>query len=259
MRALLLAMTLLLPALPALACGPYRVGFYSFGPFYYRDAAGNPAGVDADLIAALAERSGCTLQGSLESRVRTWALMNSGKLDITVSGIATPERERLAEFWPYARTRNHALLPRSLAQRVNSAEAFVADRSLRVGVVRGFRHGERLDAWLERLRNRGRVYEVADFDALLRVLRAGRVELVLVHPMNLRPADADWLEEFSLQDWAPQDEVQAALVVSHQQVKAADRARLHRALQALLQEGEVDRILRRHLGEEMARQVRLPR
>ncbi len=259
MHALFLALSLLLSLPPVWACGPYRVGFYSFGPFYHLDGRGRPAGVDHDLISALARRSGCDLQGRLESRVRTWALLERGELDLTVSGISTPERERLAEFWPYLRTRNHVLLPKMLARRIDSAEAFMADPTLNVGVVRGFRHGSRLDGWLDRLRSQGRVQEVTDFDALLRVLRAGRVELVLMHPLNLRPADKEWLDEFSLQDWAPQDEVEAALVVSRSQVGAADRARLQQALKELLQEGQVDIILRRHLGDELARHARLPR
>jgi polar amino acid transport system substrate-binding protein len=258
MRALLLALICLLSLPPALACGPYRVGFYSFGRFYYLNAEGQPAGVDPDLIAALAKRSGCQLEGRLESRVRTWALLARGQLDLTVSGIATPERLQQAEFWPYLRSRNHVLLSRSLAQRVDSAEAFLADRSLRVGVVRSFIHGPRLDAWLAGLRSQGRVHEVTDFDALLRVLRAGRVDLVLMHPLNLRPTDKPWLEDFTLQDWAPQDEVQVSLVVSRSQIDTADRLRLLQAFRALQQEGEIDQILRRHLGDMLARQARLP-
>lgn len=260
--ALLLALTpLLLAALasPAQACGPYKVGYFSFGPFFHLNGEGKPAGIDVDLVAALAQRSGCLLEGQVESRVRTWALMERGGVDITLSAIPTPERKRLAEFTPYARSRNHVLLPRTLTQRIDSVDEFNADAALRVGVVRGYRHGPMLDAWLDGLRRQGRVYEVADFDALLRVLRAGRVELVLMHPMNLRPSDGSWMGEFSLRDWAPQDDVPSAMAISRRRVDPADRARLQRTLQELLQEGEVERILARHLGEEMMRQVRLPR
>jgi polar amino acid transport system substrate-binding protein len=261
-RLLFGALALLLLAAEARAetsssvCGPYRVAFYEFGRFYFHDEQGLPRGIDPDLIAELARRSGCTLQPELNSRARIWEQLSRGQLDITVSGIATPEREQLAEFWPYLRTRNHALMRKSQAVRLPSPAAFLADPQRRVVVVKSFRHGPALDAWLEQLRAQGRVHEAADFETALRVYRAGRVDLMLAHPINLLLTEREQ-QEHVLLDWAPGDDVLASLVVSRQRVGAADRERLHAALNAMLADGSVDAILQRHLGERLARGARL--
>lgn len=245
-----------LPVAAAWACGPYRVSFYEFGRFYFRDDQGQAQGIDVDLIEQLARRSGCQLLPELNSRVRIWEKLSRGELDITVSGVATPEREQLAEFWPYLRTRNHALMRRSIASQLSTPAAFLADTQRRVVVVKSFRHGRFFDAWLERLRGEGRVHEAADFDTAMRVFRAGRVDLMLAHPINLL-LPAREMDELVLMDWAPGDDVLASLVLSRQRVAAKDRERLHDALNALLADGSMDSILVRHLGGKLARTTRL--
>jgi len=252
-----LLLALVLHSMPARACGPYTVAFYEFGLLYYRDAEGREQGIDRDLIEALARRSGCRLNSVLESRVRIWDHLARGQLDITVSGIATPERLQQAEFWPYFRSRNHAIMGKALARQLPTPEAFVADASRRVVVVRGFRHGAFFDAWLDRLRTLQRVDEVADFETALRVYRARRVDLMLAHPVNLVRQNQAWMGEVALLDWGPQDEVQSSLVVSRSRVSEADRRLLRDALRGLLQDGSVDAILNRHAGAALAQSMRL--
>ncbi len=237
-------------------CGPYHVSFYEFGRFFYRDDQGQARGIDTDLIEQLARRSGCELLPELNSRARIWERLSRGDLDITVSGVATPEREQLAEFWPYLRSRNQALMRRSVASQLSTPAAFLADTQRRVVVVKSFRHGRFFDAWLEQLRSEGRVHEAADFDTALRVFRAGRVDLMLAHPINLLLPERE-MADLALMDWAPGDDVLGSLVVSRQRVAARDRERLHAALNALLADGSVDAILVRHLGAKLARATRL--
>ncbi|MDP1357576.1 transporter substrate-binding domain-containing protein, partial [Klebsiella pneumoniae] len=73
-------------------------------------AQGQGQGVDKDLVDALAQRSGCKLSTVVDSRARIWDQLARGTLEITTSGVATPERERIAEFWPYFRSRNRAVV-----------------------------------------------------------------------------------------------------------------------------------------------------
>lgn len=256
LRPLLLAL-MLCCAGRAVACGPYTVAYYDFGLLHYRDGEGREAGIDKDVVDALAQRSGCRLLTTVESRARIWDQLNRGQLDITVSGVVTPERAQLAEFWPYFRSRNHALMSKALARQLPTPEAFLADGSRRVVVVRSFRHGQFFDAWLNRLRAQQRVEEVADFETALRVFRAGRVQLMLAHPLNLSRQDHAWLNETALLDWGPQDDVMASLVVSRSRVSDADRRLLRDALRGLLRDGVVDGIIARHAGDALARSLRL--
>lgn len=240
-------------------CGPYTVALYELGVLFYRDAQGQGQGIDRELTEALSERSGCQLETIVESRVRIWDQLARGQLDISVSGIATPEREQFAEFMPYLRTRNQALIARSLVRQLPSMQAFKADASKRVVVVKGFRYGRQFDAWLDELRAQQRVVEATSFDAAMRMLRAGRAELILTEPINLRPELGPWLKEMVLLDWAPSDDVIANLIVSRSRVSDADRQRLRQALASLVHDGSVDRIVRRHVGDAMAETMRLER
>lgn len=266
MKAIAYALGMLLTMAAAIAaaepaakgrCGPYSVGVYSFGAFYYRTAQGQPTGIDPDLIEALAARSGCQLDPELESRARIWARMAQGLLDISLSAIATPDREQYAEFVPYMRSRNEALMRRELAARYPTAESFAADPSRTVLVVRSFKHGPSLDRWIEALRRQHRVVDVGDFETGLRALQHGRADLIFAHPLNLEHESTELMQEMVLLDWAPQDTVQAGLAMSRTRVSEIDRQRLREALRSLLRDGSVERILHRHLSEGMVQMTRL--
>lgn len=247
----LIAVLALAPA--AWACGPHAVGLYDFGRFHYREAEGRSQGIDVDLVEALAKRSGCALTTTVQSRVRIWDQIARGQLALTASGLATPERERWAEFWPYFKSRNYALMRRELAAQYAAPEAFLADKSRHALVVKSYRHGTAMDALIERLRAEGRVHEVGDFDIGLRLLLVGRADMLLAQPLTLARRSGPGLDGYTLVDWAPRDVNHGSLVVSRSLVGAADRERLRAALQSLLRDGSIEAIFARHVGPELAR------
>ena len=205
------------------ACGPYRVAFYDLGLLHYRDASGMARGIDVDLIEALAERSGCRFETTLESRVRIWAQMAEGRLDITVSGIPTPEREQFAEFVPYFVTRNLLVVRRDLPPQARSPEGFLAQASLSVGVVKSFKHGAVYDAWLDRLRAGGRVVTTGDFDTLVRLFQARRIDAFLTLPTSWMPkaGAAGGAAPVDLLDWSPKEALVHGLVLSRSRLPPA--------------------------------------
>lgn len=241
----------------AWACGPYQVGIVEHGRVSYRDATGQHVGVDHDLVELLAQRSGCALTASMESPARIWDQFSKRGIALATSIIITPERQQLGEIWPYAQARNHALLHKDVAARVNGPEAFLADPKLRLVVVRANRHGPQIDRWIVTLRAQGRVHEVADYASALRTFKARRAELMFITPSSLRTDLYPWLAEMSLQDWAPQDDVRVGLLVARDSVSTADLQQLQQAFKAMRRDGSVDAILRRHMGEALARRVRL--
>lgn len=254
------ALALMLCALPAAgarACGPYQVGIVEHGRAAYRDAAGRHVGVDHDLIEQLARRSGCALNVSLESPARIWDQLSKQGIALATSIIVTPERARLGEIWPYAQARNHALLQKDLAERVSSPESFLADHRLRAVVVRANRHGPQIDRWIATLRAQGHVHEVADYASALRTFKARRAELMFITPGSLRTDLHPWLAEMSLQDWAPQDDVRVGILVARDNVSPADQQQLQQAFKAMRRDGSIDAILLRHMGEALARRVKL--
>lgn len=116
-----------LVATSAHACGPYSVGLYEYSALYYRDAQGRWTGIDKDVIDELARRSGCKLVARTESRVRIWAQIGAGQMDMTVSALMTPERELLVEFIPYIESRQYVVLRPALAGALTTPAAFLAD------------------------------------------------------------------------------------------------------------------------------------
>lgn len=247
----------LLPGV-TLACGPYRLAFYEYASLYHRDADGQYRGIDKDLVDELARRSGCRFDTVLESRVRTWALMASGGLDITVSALPSPERERLVELVPYVQSRRVVLLQHRGVPA--AADAFIADPTLRLLMVRAVRDGPQMEALLAQLRERGRIVEAPDQPSAIRAFKAGRAEALLIGVTSLallRQQDADF-NGYETATWAPTERVVGGLALSRERVSEADRARLRATLLAMRRDGSLDAIVRRHLGDKLAQSLRLP-
>ncbi len=239
-------------------CGPHVATLYAYAPFF-RDVPGQGwQGIDKDMFDELARRSGCELRLVVESRVRTWDQMRSGRASLTLSAVPTPERQTFAEFVPYAQGRYHLMLSRDVATRVRSLAAFEAEPGLHLLAVKGYAHGPTLDAAVQRLRAQGRVHEVADFPTVLRMARAGRGHALLALPVSWVDVENSFEdgEAWTPVDVAPQERTLAALALSLRMTEA-DRQRLRRALQSMLADGTVRTITRRHLGEAAARAIAL--
>jgi len=240
-------------------CASYTLAFYEHGVLYFKDSTGHYAGIDQDIVNELSKRSGCVFKRVLESRVRIWDQLSRQQLDISVSGIPNPERERYAEFMLYMQSRNYVMMRKDLSKQLSSPAAFLADMQRQVVVVKSFKHGATLDAWLEQLRAQQRVVEAPDFETALRVFKAGRVDAMLALPTTwsllVRREAAQ--QHFDLLDWAPQDHILAGLIVSRQRVSEADRQRLRQALMSMRKDGSLDTIFKRHLGIELAQAMRL--
>ena len=248
---------LLLPA-AVLACGPYRVAFYEYAVLYQRGADGQYRGIDKDLIDELARRSGCRFETVLESRARTWALMASGGVDITVSAVINAERDHLFELLPYVQSRRAVLLHDPAVP--GSPEAFLNDARRRVLKVRAARDGPQMEALLAPLRERGRIVEAPDQPSAIRAFKAGRADGLLIGVASLaqlRQQDPDF-NGYEAVFWAPSERVVGALALSRERVGEADRARLRETLLAMRRDGGLDTILRRHVGDKLAQAVRLP-
>lgn len=247
----------LLPGLAG-ACGPYRLAFYEYASLYHRDADGQYRGIDKDLVDELARRSGCRFETVLESRVRTWALMASGGLDLTVSALMNPERERQFEMLPYLQSRRVLLLQYRAVPA--TAEAFLADPKRRLLMVRSSRDGPQMEALLAQLRQQGRIVEAPDQPSAIRAFKAGRADALLIGATSLallRQQDADF-RSYETAVWAPTERVVAALAISRERVSEDHRARLRSALLDLRRDGGLDAIVRRHLGDKLAQAIHLP-
>lgn len=245
--------------LPAWACGPYRVALYDFGRLYYRNAEGQITGIDKEVIDTLARRSGCTFEVKVDSRVRIWTALKAGSVDVVTSALATPDRLALGEFAPYLQARNQLLVRQGLAPGANTLAGLLAEPGLRVVVVKSFVHGAPFDDWLTEMRRQGRLSEVGDFEAVLRVFAAGHADAIVASCMTLPLVKRAFgeVEGFRVIESAIGEPREAGLLFSRRTVSEADRQRLRAALAAMVRDGTVFDILKRHLDERAAAATRL--
>lgn len=242
----------------AASCGPYTVAMYEHGALYYRSGE-QWTGIDKDIVDELARRTGCELRMTRDSRIRIWTMLKEGTLDMTMSGISTPEREGFARFTPYLQSRNMLLVRNEAARHGSTLEQFAAQPELKVAVIKGFKHGATYDAWLERLRKQGRVYDTPDYATLLRLFQFGRVHAIfqLSSNVDLLNRDTQLHGKFRVLDLVPRENVQGSLVISRL-IADTSATRLELALRAMREDGTIKIIMERHTSPEraLAMQVR---
>lgn len=240
-------------------CGlrPISLAYFEFGYQYY-EQDGQGHGIDKDLVDELAQRTGCQFSTQVLPRARVWAELASGRLDMSVAGIQNPERDRFAWFAPYERAKNYAVLRLATAATVHQRTDFLAQNALQFGVVRGFKHGDELDQWLEPLRQAQRVQESASVNQLVEQLKLKHIDGLFAQPAVYRKLllDHQMEDEVTLQDWAPQDKgVIGSLILSKSRFSTVEAARWQALMRELKRDGTLARIFRRYVSAEEVRKM----
>lgn len=76
-----------------------RVPFEDWRPYAYLDAAGDPAGMDIDLLRAVVREAGCAVAFQFDiPRKRRLLMFQKGELDVLLDASVTPERRAYAWF-----------------------------------------------------------------------------------------------------------------------------------------------------------------
>lgn len=258
LRVLAAALALLVAAPAQATCGPYDVAMYKLGSLYYLDEQTHTyAGIDKDVVDEVANRTGCTFRLFIESRIRIWTHLADGSLDMSVSGIPTPEREQFASFVIYFKARNYLLVRRESAPHIDSLDAFRADPKLRLAVVKSFKHGAVFDQWIQTMRALGRVDEYTDAEVVARKVSAGHADAFLAMPMTwdvlLKRHQLEGKIDFL--DLSPDERVPHGLILSRQRIRAEDARAMQRAIEAMHADGTLESIFRRHLSADVARRM----
>ena len=243
---------------PEAQCGTITLAYYELGALFYRTDDGKYAGIDKDVVEELERRTNCHFKTSIESRVRIWAQLSNNTLDMSVSGIATPEREKFAQFIPYFSARNYVLMNKDTPSAAQTMEGFLANQRLTVAVVKSFRHGPVYDEWLDKLRAQKRVHEAADFATVMRLFSGNRVNAVLALPTSFQPSlqKNKIIETTLVKDWAPAEQVVYNLIVSRSRVSQIQFGILESAVRTMRNDGSLDKIFERHIGDRLTKEIR---
>lgn len=240
-------------------CGPIRVGLLEIGALFYRLPDGRYSGIDQDILDALALRTNCQFKPRIESQARIWTQIREGSLDMSMSGIKTIEREEWATSIPYFSSRNYALVSTTLSAHEQTPAGFLANKNLKMAVIKGFQHGRQYNDFIASLRHQNRIYEVADFASLLKLLQVKRVHAILLIPTSfLDLSRQKQLPDASaLRDWYPNDAFIAGLYVSRKTVSVQTAQILQHALGAMQADGSLERIFARYVGDKLAKEMLL--
>lgn len=242
---------------------PVLVAFYEFGALYTAQSSDRSgglagAGIDIDLVREMQRRSGCRFEGVTMTRARIWSEMEAGRLDMTTSGIATPEREKLYVFAPYIQLKHHVWMLKDHPLVRGGLAEFQANANWRWGAVRGYKHTPAYDAALDQARSQGRVVEATDDVGLLRLLAEGTVDAVIGHSVVMRRYAAEHPRKPQLVslDWAPQQSVvPEGMVLSRSRFNETELAYWRSLVREIVRDGTLARMARRHVAEDEAAEL----
>lgn len=235
---------------PACPAQPIVVGLYEFG-FFYRAGTG----LDKDLAEELRKRSGCNFTYKVLQRRAIWPAMQGGRVDMTLSAVATQERLLFAWAEPYMWVRNMLVLRKDAGSGVHSLADFIADPNMRLGHGRAYAAGPAFEDFVSQLRNIGRVEDVDDADRLYAMFKAGRFQALvapkLVYASYLKDEIA--AGTVRIEDWgAPKPNIPTNLLLAKTRFSAEESRRWAALLRDIRADGTMQRILARYVGQDDA-------
>lgn len=142
-------------------------------------------GIYPDVLRAIADKAGCQFDFALVPRARQVALYGLGRADLLIPAAHTQERDRHGVFVPLISTRPMLISIEGNHTSITSARELLAQRDLRVAVVRGFDYGEGYMALTAELARQGRLMVEVDVTSVARLLHAGAADLAIMGPSTM--------------------------------------------------------------------------
>lgn len=186
---LLLTALLLQFASQAGAC-TLRLAPEEWPPYFYHNDKSTLGGVDFELLQAILSHAGCTLQLEPEMPpARRNVLFQQGKLDLLMAASATEERRGFARFsLPYRQeTVGLFTVPEKLdkLRHIDSFQDIVARRASLLAPRLGY-YGDDYEHALPQLNAAGRRSTFGTFEQGIKMLEAGRADLIMGDAIALR-------------------------------------------------------------------------
>jgi polar amino acid transport system substrate-binding protein len=139
-------------------------------------------GIYPDVLRGIADKAGCQFDLALVPRARQVALYGLGRADIFIPAAHTQERDRHGIFVPLISTRPMLISIEGNHTKISNARELLAQRDLRVAVVRGFDYGEGYMALTGELAKQGRLLVEVDVISVARLLHAGAADITIMAP-----------------------------------------------------------------------------
>lgn len=240
-------------AFAAIRCpdNAWSAGLYEHGVLFYDGRSG----IDQDIVNEVRKRTGCKIFTSLMPRARIWHDLEQGDLDMSVSGMQTPQRLGFAWFIPYMQMKSMVLLAPSVPLVVKDAEDFVKRTDLIFGAVRSFKHGHLNDQVLQQLALQNRLQYYPDSRTLFKALKQQRIQAIFAQPPVYRYLipELQLSPELRILDWAPQEEgIEHGLVLAKSSFTAEEVQQWQQLMQQIRQDGTLLAIFKTYLPDDEA-------
>jgi len=261
----LVCLALLLPgnrlqaAGPADYCAnkPVKVGYFKLGYRYYVEN-GKEKGMNVDILEEFRKRTGCSFVTQEMSFARIWSDLASGDLDMSLSGIWSPERDKTLWCAPSITSKNYVVLGAAARSSVKNEDDFLKNSKLQFGVVRGYTHGKALDAWLKKMREAGRVEESANVDVLFEKLKLGRLDGIFAFPFVYRKllTELNMKGTTVVQDWFPEEKgIIGCTMLTKSRFSEAEANRWRDLIRQMQSDGTLKKIFNKYVSASEAEQM----
>lgn len=180
LRHALLALTLAAPDSASAACSrELQVPVTATGAsIIVKDRA--VSGIFPEMLRTQGAKDGCRFAFSAVPRARQEALFESGQSDLLLPAVPTPRRDRADTFVPLVGNRPLLITLKGRHPPMRTAAELMAQREMRVAVVRGFDYGPVYQDLLKQLAAQGRLFEEVDVLSVARLLQAGLADATLM-------------------------------------------------------------------------------
>lgn len=236
----------------ALAAGPdcsrtYTLALHDHGLLYSADT---DTGIDKDFADELIRRSGCKVGVSLMSRARIWQLIESGALDFSLSGIASPERRGFASFAWYFSNKYYLLARRDT--NMSQLSEFERSATFRLGVIRSFRYSQSANDLVDKLTAANRVTQAGGLDPLYRALMANRIQGMIMEPFDYPVVEEKQIRDITAIIEFNDPSIPHGLIMSNKALPASERQKWRALVDGMRADGTVRRIFEKYFPASLA-------
>lgn len=228
-----------------------RTGIEPYGVYMFIGADGKAAGVDVDLVQAIADELGCVASFPKMPWARALLELEHGRLDVGTSASRTPERERFARFSaPYRQAQMGIYVRKGETGRYAlDGLSGITDAGLRLGVMRGFYYGPEFEALMADPAFARQVDIAVDYETNIRKLLHGRIDGFLVDDIGVMVGA---LADYGAEDQVEQHPVFLAgdefhLMFSKKSVSADLVARIDEVLARMETDGRLRHIMDKYI------------
>ena len=229
---------------------PLTLGLHEHGLLYMAQTG---EGIDKDIAEEMARRSGCRITLTVLPRSRIWQLIETGALDMTLSGISTAEREKFAGFAWYVSNKYYLLVRQDLYAQ--SVDEFRRRSAYRIGLIRSFRYGDEANQFVGALQEQARVTYAGSLDPLYTALLDGGIEAMIVEPFDFPVITGAQLKAQTRILEFGDPAVPHGLVMSRKSLPPGQQQAWREIILAMRADGTIRRIFEKYFPADLARQM----